>query len=106
MKNTKVLGVVIAAVIVALSFILPEVEGLTRQGIGSLCVLLAILILLLTDAVPVIVGVLMGPALLIFLRITSPPGAHSNFGRSAGRVGDSRRHQPCHSAAGYGIYRN
>ncbi|MCL2601750.1 MAG: SLC13 family permease [Treponema sp.] len=79
MKSVKVLGVVIAAIIVALSFVLPASESLSRAGIGSLCVLMAILALLLTDAVPVSIAVLMGPALLIFLRITTPPAAFSGF---------------------------
>jgi len=79
MLKTKQLGVLIAVVLIVLSFMLPASEALSQKAIASFCILLAVLVLLLTDALPVSVAVLLGPALLIFMGVTTPPAAFSGF---------------------------
>ena len=79
MIKTKKIGVLLAVVLLVLSFILPSSEALNQKAIASFCILLAVLVLLLTDALPVAVAVLLGPALLIFMGVTTPAAAFSGF---------------------------
>ena len=79
MKKTKIFGILVAVVILALSFVIPPSEALSQKAIASFCILLSVLVLLLTDALPVAVSVLLGPALLIFMGVTPPPTAFSGF---------------------------
>ena len=79
MKTTKIFGIVAALVILALSFVIPASEALSQKAIASFCILLSVLVLLLTDALPVAVSVLFGPAMLIFMGVTPPPAAFSGF---------------------------
>ena len=79
MKKAKLAGLFGAIFSIAASFIIPASEGLSRDAVTSFAILVSVLVLLLTDAFPVAVAVLFGPAMLIFLGVAAPSAAFSGF---------------------------
>lgn len=78
-KSTKLIGLIAAVgVLVAIPFI-PTSEALSGAGVASICILLSVLVLLLTDALPIAITCLLGPSLLILFKATAPGQAYSGF---------------------------
>ena len=80
MKKPKLAGLIIALIpLVAFAFI-PETEGLSRAGAASLCVLITVILLLLTEALPIPISCVLGMTLLIiFKAVEAPAGAFTGF---------------------------
>lgn len=80
MKKFKALGLVAAVFILALIPFLPVSEALSREAIASICILGSVLVLLLTEALPIAITCLLAPSLLIiFKAVEAPPEAFSGF---------------------------
>lgn len=77
MKKKQIIGIVLAVIAIAVSMLLPEMEGpLTPVGMKTIGVLVAFLLLLVTEALPVVVISLIFVALMPLLGVTA------NFGEA------------------------
>jgi sodium-dependent dicarboxylate transporter 2/3/5 len=79
MKGTKVLGLVLAPAFLFVAHLIPESDAISRNGIISAVVMLAVLVLLISEALPHSLAALFGPASLIFLGVATPGQAFFGF---------------------------
>lgn len=80
-KNTTTL-LIVAAILIFLSSVLPCPEGLSRQGMQSFGVILAAIVLWVGEAMNMaVVGIFMA-ALLVFLQVMTPGEMFKGFGGS------------------------
>jgi len=79
LTGPQIFGLLLAPSLIVLAFILPEAEGLTRNGMLSTAILLAALILLLSDSIPYALAALFGLAMLLVLGISTPGQAFFGF---------------------------
>ena len=79
MKGSKIFGLLLALAVLAVGFMLPTSEEITRNGVLSACVLISVLVLLLSEAIPVALAALFGPTALILLRVATPGQAFFGF---------------------------
>jgi sodium-dependent dicarboxylate transporter 2/3/5 len=71
MSGRKILGIVIAVLIVAVSHLVPETEMLPRAGITTIAVLLSFLVMLIAEVLPLMLTCLIFVGLMPLLGITS-----------------------------------
>lgn len=69
MKKSQIVGAVSAALILAGMFFIPESIGLGQSGIRTLGLLIAIIVLLVTEPIPIGVTCITGVALMVILGI-------------------------------------
>jgi len=82
-KNSKqLLFIAIAAVIVLISCVLPLPEGLTRAGLQSWGVILAAIVLWVSEALNMAVTGIFMAALLVFMKVMTPNDMFKGFGGS------------------------
>lgn len=81
-KKNKPLIIIIAAVIIIISFVLPLPEGLTRAGMKSFGVILASIVLWVSEALNMAVTGIFMSALLVFINVLSPAEMFKGFGGS------------------------
>jgi len=81
-NSKKLTFVAIAAVIVALSCILPLPEGLTRTGMQSFGVIIAAIVLWVSEALNMAVTGIFMSALLVFMKVMTPGDMFKGFGGS------------------------
>lgn len=79
MKKRSLVSILVCLVILIGMNFLPESEVLSRAAISAIGVLAAVLILLLTEAIPIGVACLLAPALLIVFQAAKPGAAFSGF---------------------------
>jgi len=65
MKRTQIIGAVLAVAVLVGMFFVPESIGLSRQGINTLGVLIAIIIALVTEPLPIGITCMLGVALCV-----------------------------------------
>ena len=81
-KSNKVLYIAIAAVIVIISCVLPLPEGLTRAGMQSFGIILAAIVLWVSEALNMAVTGIFMAALLVFMKVMSANDMFKGFGGS------------------------
>ena len=80
MKNAKIIGLIVSLIPLLVFVLMPEIEGLSRAGAASLCVLITVILLLLTEALPIPISCVLGMTLLIiFKAVPAPGGAFTGF---------------------------
>lgn len=65
MKKTQVIGILLAVLILVGMHFIPESPGLTLQGIKTLGILLALIVLLVTEPIPIGVTCILGIAFMV-----------------------------------------
>jgi sodium-dependent dicarboxylate transporter 2/3/5 len=68
MKKSQIAGVIIAILILVGMHFIPEAPGLTIQGIKTLGILLALIVLLVTEPIPIGVTCILGIAFMVAFR--------------------------------------
>ncbi|MDO5331652.1 MAG: SLC13 family permease [Bacillota bacterium] len=81
-KNGKVKFLIIAAVLIIISSVLPCPEGLTRAGMQSFGVILGAIVLWVSEALNMAVTGIFMAALLVFLKVMSAADMFKGFGGS------------------------
>ncbi|MBF7097057.1 SLC13 family permease [Alkalibacter mobilis] len=80
MKKSKLVGLILAAMILVGMNLMPATEGLSIAGRNTLGILLTVIILLITEPIPIGVTCLLSiPLLVIFKSVESVPAALSGF---------------------------
>ena len=84
MKKTKLIGLIISLLPLISIFIVPGSEALSSAGVAAICVLATTLLLLLTEALPMMISCFFGLTLMIvFKAVPTPNAAFTGFGNSA-----------------------
>lgn len=79
----KAFGLLLAAVVIAASLLIPPFEGLDRTGINALGILLAAVVMWVTDALPAGVTGLLSLVLMIAFGISTPADAFLGIGSNS-----------------------
>jgi sodium-dependent dicarboxylate transporter 2/3/5 len=74
MKKKGIIGLVLAAAILACSFLIPESAELTRTGITTIAMLLSFLVIMVSEAFPLVVSCFIFLALMPVLGVTASLG--------------------------------
>ncbi len=74
MKTKQIIGLIVAAACIVISFFIPPVFGLTQLGIRTVGMLVAFLVILVTEALPVVVTSLLCIGLMALLGISDGLG--------------------------------
>ena len=80
--NKKGILIIISIILIAVSCLLPLPEGLSRQGMQSLGIILAALVLWIGEVMNMAVTGIMMAVLLVFLGVLSPTAMFQGFGGS------------------------
>ena len=75
MKKTPLIGGFLAAAILIGMFFVPEAAGLTGTGIRALGIMIALIVLLVTETFPIGVSCILGIALLVLFGVSPTVGA-------------------------------